>query len=118
MSSKLKDLTIKTGVLKRLIKEEASYWKEVEREKRRLEKVRADAEEDLEIRLRKQNEVIEDTRQMIPHVHKRLLKSLQDLEDLVATEDPEYEGSAEIEEARKWIEEGRKAQNMPEFNGV
>ncbi|KAJ1892702.1 hypothetical protein GGI16_006937 [Coemansia sp. S142-1] len=84
-------LKIKTGAVKRLVKEREIYVKEIADQQVRVEEYRqrAVSETDANKRktydadLRKQNEVLEETVQMVPHMERRIRDAMQDLENLV-----------------------------------
>ncbi|XP_077555823.1 tubulin-specific chaperone A-like [Haemaphysalis longicornis] len=78
-SSSIRELKIKTGIVKRMTKEKAAYIKEVEIEKERLVKMK-DAGKD-EYQVKRQEEVIAESLSMIPHAHKKLLTAYSDLKE-------------------------------------
>lgn len=77
MEDSLKQLKIKTGSVRRIIREFASYEEELTIEQARLEKLRA-AGADIHD-LKKQEEVIAETSSMLPNTRKRLQDSVEDL---------------------------------------
>ncbi|XP_023163543.1 tubulin-specific chaperone A [Drosophila hydei] len=88
---RIRQLVIKTGVVKRLAKEKTVYEKEVKTEFVRLEKFKTDGADEHVIR--KQEEVIQECQMMIPDSKRRLQKEfevlqkyLQDEQDLKETE--------------------------------
>ncbi|KAH8359299.1 hypothetical protein KR093_005715 [Drosophila rubida] len=96
---RIRQLVIKTGVVKRLAKEKTVYEKEVNTELARLEKFKTDGSDDHV--LRKQAEVIEECQMMIPDSKRRLQKEydvlekyLQDEQDL--KENEAYTKAAEV----------------------
>ncbi|EDW14787.1 tubulin-specific chaperone A [Drosophila mojavensis] len=96
---RLRQLVIKTGVVKRLAKEKTVYEKEVKTEFARLDKFKTDGAD--EHVLRKQEEVIQECQMMLPDSKRRLQKEfellqkfLQDEQDLKETE--EYTKAAEM----------------------
>ncbi|KAH8276119.1 hypothetical protein KR026_000863 [Drosophila bipectinata] len=96
---RIRQLTIKTGVVKRLAKEKTVYEKEVRTERTRLEKFRNDGAD--EHVLRKQEEVIMECEMMVPDSKRRLIrefetlqKFLEDEQDLKETE--AYTKAAEV----------------------
>lgn len=66
---RIRQLVIKTGVVKRLAKEKSVYEKEVLTEKARIEKFRGEGADDHV--LRKQEEVIAECEMMIPDSKRR-----------------------------------------------
>ncbi|KAK2721051.1 tubulin-specific chaperone A-like [Artemia franciscana] len=81
---RIKNLKIKTGVVKRITKEKISYEKELEKEKERLQKQK-DAGEDEHV-LRKQEEIIQECLQMIPDSVRRLNSAVTDLHNSLDAE--------------------------------
>ncbi|KAI9474407.1 hypothetical protein LPJ78_004806 [Coemansia sp. RSA 989] len=78
----LKSLKIKTGAVKRLVREREVYILEVEQQRDRIDKLhQKEGIDDADIR--KQNEVLEETLQMIPYMERRIREAMQDLENLV-----------------------------------
>ncbi|KAL0088518.1 tubulin binding cofactor A [Phycomyces blakesleeanus] len=97
----LRELKIKTNVLKRIYRENIGYAQEEQQQLKRIDKLIADGADEADVR--KQKEVLEDTLQMIPDVQKRLAKAYADLEDKVT--DPAYADSEELKDALQALEE-------------
>ena len=72
-TSKPTEITIKINTLKRTLKELAMYQAELDQEQLKLESITEPHAH------RKQLEVIEETKQMIPDTKKRLEKAMQEL---------------------------------------
>ncbi|KFM61620.1 Tubulin-specific chaperone A, partial [Stegodyphus mimosarum] len=83
-SPALKIIRIKGGVVKRITKEVAYYEKEVEQEKRRLEKMKNEGKD--EYALKKQEEVIRESARMIPHCRNELRAAYNELKTILASE--------------------------------
>lgn len=106
---RIKTLKIKTGVLKRIVKEKTTYIKEVGVEEARYEKFKAGGSD--EYVLKKQLEVIQESRMMVPECQRRIVRAYEDLkaildseQDLKDTED--YKIALQIvEDAQKEIEQ-------------
>ncbi|CAL1526111.1 unnamed protein product [Lymnaea stagnalis] len=81
---RIKQIKIKTNVVKRLTKEKESYEKEAVQLEARLEKLKNEGED--EHVLRKQGEVLQESRSMIPDTVRRLRKAYEDLEELLGKE--------------------------------
>ncbi|XP_017073301.1 tubulin-specific chaperone A [Drosophila eugracilis] len=101
---RIRQLVIKSGVVKRLTKEKFCYAKEVVVEQNRMEKFKGEGADDHV--LRKQEEVIQECIMMVPDSKRRLQKEyeilekyLQDEQDLKETE--AYTKAAEILKAAK-----------------
>jgi tubulin-specific chaperone A len=77
MEDTVKQLKIKTGSVRRILREFSSYEEELVIEQARLEKLR-DAGADIHD-LKKQEEVIAETNSMLPNTRKRLQEAVEDL---------------------------------------
>ncbi|WVQ86706.1 hypothetical protein I312_100437 [Cryptococcus bacillisporus CA1280] len=80
-SQTLRQLKIKTGVVKRLHKEESSYIQEVEDQQKVVEKLKADGADGADIRAAER--VLKDSEMMVPRTRRSLEEAFQALEDLV-----------------------------------
>lgn len=78
-AASIRELKIKTGIVKRMTKEKAAYIKEVEVERERLVKMKDTGKDEYE--LKRQEEVIAESLSMIPHTHKKLLTAYSDLKE-------------------------------------
>ncbi|KAI1301924.1 Tubulin-specific chaperone A [Halotydeus destructor] len=78
---RVRQLKIKTGVLKRAVKEKQVYEKELERELLRLTQMEA-ANKDVHD-LQYQKKVIEESKMMIPDCRKRICNAYNDLKILL-----------------------------------
>ncbi|XP_064475032.1 tubulin-specific chaperone A-like [Ornithodoros turicata] len=102
--SRVRQMKIKTGIVKRISKEKSTYEKEVEIEKQRLVKFKEQEKE--EAALHRQEEVIQETLMMVPHCQKRLLVAWNDLKTaLEAAED--LADSNEYKDAQAILEESK-----------
>jgi len=77
-----RQLKIKTGVVKRLAKEKEMYEKEAVDQAAKVEKMKAEEKDEYDIK--KQKEVLEESRIMIPDCKRRLKTAYDDLKKLVA----------------------------------
>lgn len=91
---RLRQITIKTGVVKRLIKEEVVNHKEIAQEENRLKKFKSEGA-DSHV-LKKQEEVIQECMMMVPDSERRLKKALEELEEYLKNED-------ELKEEKEYI---------------
>ncbi|XP_055931049.1 tubulin-specific chaperone A-like [Argiope bruennichi] len=96
---RIKQIKIKTGVVKRLAKEKLMYEKEAEKEKTKLEKMQATGEDDYLIR--KQEEVIKESLMMVPNTMKRYQMAYNELQEILDNEQElaeteEYQAAAEV----------------------
>uniref|UniRef100_A0A3Q3GPG0 Tubulin-specific chaperone A n=1 Tax=Labrus bergylta TaxID=56723 RepID=A0A3Q3GPG0_9LABR len=85
----------------RLAKEEISYKKEAKQQEERVERMRAQDGEDYNIK--KQLEVLQESRMMIPDCHRRLAVAHADLMQLLETEEDLSEAE-EYKEARNILD--------------
>lgn len=81
MSDALRILKIKSGAVKRLAKDVTYSQKELENERERMAKLKANGGDEYEIRA--QDKVIVDADQMVPDYKKRLASAVEDLEALM-----------------------------------
>ncbi|XP_023326995.1 tubulin-specific chaperone A [Eurytemora carolleeae] len=81
---KLKQIKIKTGVLKRIGKEKLSYRKEADQQKAKLEKMKEEGKDSHDIK--KMGEVVQESLMMIPDCHRRLITAHADLMSLLEQE--------------------------------
>eukprot|EP00128_Syssomonas_multiformis_P007744 Colp12_sorted_trinity150504_noHs@9069 len=91
----LKQLKIKTGVVKRIAKEEQMYEKEVAQQEARIEKMKTEGKDEYDIK--KQIEVLNESKQMIPDCKRRLEAAVAELKALL--EDASVKETKELEEA-------------------
>lgn len=82
---RLKQITIKTGVLKRLAKEKTVYEREAEAQKKRVERIKEDGQDEHVIK--KQEEVLQESLMMLPDCQRRLVKAYDDLNELLRNEE-------------------------------
>lgn len=66
---RLRQIKIKTGVLKRLTKEKTVYEREIEQQKQRIEKLRGEGKD--EYVMRKEEEILQESMMMVPDSHRR-----------------------------------------------
>ena len=78
-----RQLTIKINALKRTVKELDSYRKEIEKEKERLQNLKASGADDS--RIRQQTEVVHESEEMIPDTKGRIENMVRDLEKFLAS---------------------------------
>ncbi|XP_027094568.2 tubulin-folding cofactor A [Coffea arabica] len=104
MASTMKNLKIKTSTCKRIVKELHSYEKEVEREAAKVADMKDKGADPYDIK--QQENVLAESRMMIPDCHKRLEAALADLKNiLLELEESNKKHGAEVEEAEKVIAE-------------
>merc|ERR1712227_710519 len=106
---RIRDIKIKTGVVKRLGKEKQYYDKEAEREKAKADKMRGDGSDEYQVR--KQEEVHAESLMMIPDCIKKLGTAWDGLNNLINTETDlneteEYKAAQEM--LTEWKETARR----------
>ncbi|KAJ2849876.1 hypothetical protein IWW36_002319 [Coemansia brasiliensis] len=111
----LKSLKIKTGAVKRLVREREVYILEVDQQRDRIDKLRQkEGVDDADIR--KQNEVLEETLQMIPYMERRIREAMQDLENLVLAAKKDGTEVPELTDAGDAVAAAKKA--LPDTESV
>ncbi|CAG0888490.1 unnamed protein product [Darwinula stevensoni] len=99
---RLRAIRIKTGVAKRIAKERDSYVKEAEQHKAKLEKMKEEGKEDRDIS--HQEAMLQETLQVVPDCHKRLIDAYNDLKRIVESE-TDLSESEEYQAARDILNE-------------
>ncbi|CAK9328533.1 unnamed protein product [Citrullus colocynthis] len=100
----IKNLKIKTATCKRIIKELHSYEKEVEREAAKTADMKEKGADPYD--LKQQENVLAESRMMVPDCHKRLESALADLKGALAElEESTQEKGQEFDDARSTITE-------------
>ncbi|PVU85464.1 hypothetical protein BB559_006992 [Furculomyces boomerangus] len=96
-------LKIKTGSLKRLVKDKDVYLMEAEEVKKRIENLKAKNADEWDIKKQAScidfYEVLEETLDMLPGCDKRIAVAYEDLQNLLESKDPAFENTAELAEA-------------------
>ncbi|KAM4527412.1 tubulin-specific chaperone A [Odontesthes bonariensis] len=98
---RIRQIKIKTGIVKRLAKEEISYITELKQQEEKVERMKAEAGDEYVIK--KQVEVLQESRMMIPDCRRRLTMAHGDLLQLLETEEDLAE-SEEYKEARNVLD--------------
>uniref|UniRef100_A0A0R3RRQ8 Tubulin-specific chaperone A n=1 Tax=Elaeophora elaphi TaxID=1147741 RepID=A0A0R3RRQ8_9BILA len=101
----LRDISIKTGVVKRLVKELCYYEKEEEKLTIKLQAMQADGGADEHI-IKKQMELIQETKQMIPECARRLVNSVESLKKVTGEHEAVLQGVPEYVAAVEQIKAG------------
>ncbi|KAF3701772.1 Tubulin-specific chaperone A TCP1-chaperonin cofactor A Tubulin-folding cofactor A [Channa argus] len=97
----IRQIKIKTGIVKRLVREKCAYITEAKQQEEKVERMKAEAGDEYVIR--KQMEVLQESRMMIPDCHRRLAKAHADLLQLLETEE-DLADSEEYKEARSVLD--------------
>ncbi|KAM4752321.1 tubulin-specific chaperone A isoform 1-T1 [Cyanocitta cristata] len=103
---RLRQIKIKTGVVRRLAKEKVMYEKEAKQQEEKIEKMKAEACDDYGIK--KQIEILQESRMMIPDCQRRLEVAHAELTQLLVSIAPhptdQEENEKELEEAEEYKE--------------
>nr|XP_051713295.1 tubulin-specific chaperone A-like [Oryctolagus cuniculus] len=94
---RMRQIKIKTCVVKRLVKEKEMYEKEAKQQEEKIEKMRAEDGENYAIK--KQAEILQESRMMIPDCQRRLEAAYTDLQQILESE-KDLEEAEEYKEAR------------------
>ncbi|CAB3244190.1 unnamed protein product [Arctia plantaginis] len=81
---RIRQIKIKTGVVKRIAKEKVVYEKEVDQQKNRIQKLKDEGQD--EHTIRKQEEVLQESLMMVPECQRRLVKAHTDLKNTLESE--------------------------------
>eukprot|EP00056_Hartaetosiga_gracilis_P020307 m.18672 g.18672 ORF g.18672 m.18672 type:complete len:111 (-) comp8348_c0_seq1:31-363(-) len=84
MAERVRQIKIKTGVLKRLGKEREFNFKEVAQQEKRIQKYKDEGRDEYDVR--KQYEVLDECKMMIPNTQQRLEAAHAELQTLIDTE--------------------------------
>ncbi|KAL1953760.1 hypothetical protein VTO42DRAFT_2291 [Malbranchea cinnamomea] len=86
-------LAVATASVNRLVKEEASYHREMESQKKRIEKLEAEIAEGIEDEdgnreyiLRQERQALEETKKVLPNLKKKISEAVANLERLLDEE--------------------------------
>lgn len=101
---RIKQIKIKTGVVKRLAKEKISYEKEADQQRKKVEDLKASGGE--EYYVRKQEEVFQECLMMVPDCRRRLAKAVDDLGKVIDNE-KDLSETGEVIEAVKILAEAK-----------
>ncbi|KAF6127619.1 tubulin folding cofactor A [Phyllostomus discolor] len=82
---RVRQIKIKTGVVKRLAKEKMMYEKEAKQQEEKIEKMKAEDGENYAIK--KQAEILQESRMMIPDCQRRLEAAYADLLQILVSKD-------------------------------
>ncbi|XP_072310492.1 tubulin-specific chaperone A [Eucyclogobius newberryi] len=98
---RIRQVKIKTGIVKRLAKEKISYINEAKQQEERVERLKAEAGDEYVIK--KQVEVLQECKMMIPDCHRRLTIAHAELSQMLETEEDLAEAE-EYKEARNILD--------------
>ncbi|KAI4814766.1 hypothetical protein E4T44_10697 [Aureobasidium sp. EXF-8845] len=102
-------LAIATSAVNRLVKEEASYHKELEQQQARIEKLKQapSDEENAEWNVKQENRALDETKAMFPELRNRIQESLAKLEHQLAQ--GEQNNSEEVAKAKEVVASAKNA---------
>ncbi|KAF2422457.1 tubulin-specific chaperone-like protein Rbl2 [Tothia fuscella] len=101
-------LAIATSSLKRLIKEEASYHKELSQQESRIKKLEAGSEdENAEYQLKQEKRALEETKAVLPSMKQKIVDGLAQLEAQIEANADAAEG--DITKAKEVVGEAKEA---------
>jgi len=94
-------LKVTTSVLVRLVKEEASYHKEMAQQEARIKKMESNPDdENAEYQLKQERQALEETKNVFPTMKVKITQALQNLEDQLESS-KEADGEESTEEVIK-----------------
>lgn len=96
-------LEIKTKALGRLIKEESLYQNDLKEQEAHVESLKSGNADSYEIK--KQVEVLDDTKNVIPEIRKKIAEAQESLESFIK----DYTGTEDLSAAKEQIEASKKA---------
>ncbi|EFR05007.1 tubulin binding cofactor A [Nannizzia gypsea CBS 118893] len=106
-------LSIATGAVQRLVKEEASYQREKKDQEQRLEKLSKEASDDenREYMLNQERKALEETEKLLPQLKQKIIEAVSKLERLLAEEGQKGMESdvAQINAAKEAISQSKTA---------
>jgi tubulin-specific chaperone A len=95
------ELTIKSNIVKRLVKEAQSYEKEAEKERAQIRKM--EAEDPTDYAIKKAKEQLQETLQMVPLVTQKLQTAVKDLRDFIEKNQEIVGGTTELTQAQEYL---------------
>lgn len=102
-------LAVATSSVVRLVKEEASYHKELEQQESRIKKLESNpGEENAEYQLKQERQALQETKNVLPTFQTKITQALENLEEQLEEaggEAPE----AEVTKAKEAIAGGKKS---------
>ncbi|KAF8528312.1 tubulin binding cofactor A-domain-containing protein [Gautieria morchelliformis] len=98
-----RQLKIKSGSVKRILKEYNMYKKEAEDQQRRVDKYTADAADEWDIK--NQQKLLVESQKMIPETQKRLGTAVSELRELVISARPTLSTDEDLMKAEEALEE-------------
>ncbi|KAF3041187.1 hypothetical protein E8E11_002323 [Didymella keratinophila] len=102
-------LAVATGSVTRLVKEEASYHKELEQQEERIKKLEAsEGDHNKEYTLRQEKQALQETQNVFPALRTRIEQAIEKLESELENSKDTGGDADEIEKAEDALAAGRK----------
>lgn len=98
---RLRQIKIKTGVVKRLSKEKCMYEKEAKQQEEKIERMKTEGADEYVIK--KQTEILQESRMMIPDCQRRLEAAHADLTQILDNE-KDLEEAEEYKDGRAMLD--------------
>ncbi|TKY89203.1 hypothetical protein EX895_001734 [Sporisorium graminicola] len=113
LASIKRQLQIKTGVVKRLAKEESSYLVEAKQQEERIQKFVDEGRDEYDVK--QQRSVLTDTLKMLPDCRKRLQLAADDLVNYLegVQDDAEVQNSLEYSTAKQLLSDTQAQLDSP-----
>ncbi|EER36383.1 tubulin-specific chaperone Rbl2 [Histoplasma capsulatum var. duboisii H88] len=112
----LSPLSIATAAVQRLVKEEASYHRELKQQEDRIKRLEAeqpgeDADGNREYMLKQEHQALEETKKVLPNMKQKILESIAKVDHLLVEEGQKGMGSnvADINAAKEAISQAKTA---------
>ncbi|XP_028399202.1 tubulin-specific chaperone A-like [Dendronephthya gigantea] len=100
---RLRQLKIKTNVVKRIGKEVKMYEKESQSLEEKVRQMESEGKDEYDIR--KQKEVLAESKSMVPDTNRRLKTAIEDLKSYMGETEQELSESREFEEAKTLLQD-------------
>ncbi|KAL0281558.1 UNVERIFIED_CONTAM: hypothetical protein PYX00_002505 [Menopon gallinae] len=101
---RLKQIKIKTGIVKRIAKEKVCYDNEANELRARIQKMKDECKEDYVIK--KQEEILQESLMMVPDCQRRLEKAYEELKNILRDE-KDLQETDEYSLAKKALEDAQ-----------
>lgn len=106
-AKKVREVKIKSGVVKRLAKEKVSYEQESEKLSQKIDKMKAVDPDDYNIK--KQDELLEESKKMIPDCERRLISAWDELAKIMEAEKDHLKDTEEYKAAEVILNDTKSA---------
>lgn len=113
--TRLKQIKIKTGIVRRIAKESVCYEKEANDQRVLVQKLKDEGKE--EYYIKKQEEVLQESLMMVPECQRRLVKAYEELQKVLKDEN-DLKETEEYTSAKKILEEAQPLLPNPELSNI